>query len=70
MKMFEIEAHEVVCGNCKHYEVHYIKAGQRKGWSMVTPTNCGHCMYPRHKHRRPGEPGCEHFEEGATWPDC
>ena len=60
-----IQEHEEVCGNCKHYKQHLVKCEYPggKGW-YLQPTNCGHCVHPRMKKRRPGELACVHYEEG------
>ena len=50
---------EMVCANCGHYCQHYTEIAIR----CFRPTNCGHCVYPRMKDRRPGHPACEHWEE-------
>ena len=50
-----------VCGKCIHYVRHYRKACS--GYSLVY---CGHCIYPRVKHRLPDEKGCRHFEKRDT----
>lgn len=41
---------DLVCRNCRHFRQHYIQLGRR----YVT-TNCGHCVYPRLKSRRPDD---------------
>lgn len=42
------------CANCKHYHPHYDKRGFR--------FECGHCPYPRMKHRNSYDT-CERFEK-------
>jgi len=55
----EILEIENVCANCKHYHQHYSS-----GPALPSPywVNCGHCVFPRLKHRKPNCKGCEHFE--------
>ena len=45
------------CRECRHFLQHYILDEQ-----SCTPINCGHCRYPRLKHRHPGSKACDHFE--------
>lgn len=46
------------CNTCTHYIQHYAKINHT-GYQAV---NCGHCIYPRLKSRKPDSPACEHFE--------
>ena len=47
---------EEVCANCKHYvQPRYYFLGH------YPAANCGHCHYPRVKHRLPGQT-CRRFE--------
>lgn len=46
---------EEVCANCKHFFPHYTAVHGHR-----SPVNCGHCAYPRIKHRKPAQ-SCEHF---------
>ena len=41
---------EQCCSRCKHYIQHY---GLNKRHQACEAINCGHCMYPRIKHRKP-----------------
>lgn len=41
------------CFNCKRYFHHFNEVGNK--------VNCGHCAYPRLKHREPYDT-CERFE--------
>ena len=50
-----------ICKNCTHYHQHYILDDQR-----CAAVNCGHCTYPRLKHREQTHPGCTHFQPRAT----
>ena len=45
-----------VCKNCIHYRQHYIMDEQ-----SCTAVDCGHCVYPRTKHRQPKHPACDHY---------
>ncbi|MCI8601078.1 MAG: hypothetical protein HFE45_05730 [Oscillospiraceae bacterium] len=56
--MFNILPDEEVCANCRYYHLHYVPGEI----TPYAPCNCGHCTYPRFKHRYPGQPGCEHFQ--------
>ncbi len=56
--LFFIQPEEAVCANCRHYVQHYTV--ERK---LAFPTNCGHCVYPRLKDRRPGTAACGYFEK-------
>lgn len=47
---------EQTCQSCKHFRQHYIKMGWR--YSFV---NCGHCVYPRLKHRQSITPACAKY---------
>lgn len=47
------------CANCKYYLQHYIKVGY-----TYTVTDCGHCVYPRIKHRGMNQT-CKYFTEGC-----
>lgn len=53
--MFTIK--EPQCKDCKHFRQHYIRSGERFDWA-----GCGHCVYPRLKHRRPNVLACVYFE--------
>lgn len=45
-----------VCADCIHFRQHYVLV---KGW--YTPTNCGHCVFPRIKVRQSLSKACEAF---------
>ena len=45
------------CANCRHYMRHYVFMPESNGY---IPVDCGHCMYPRIKYRRP-EDHCNLF---------
>ena len=44
------------CQTCVHYRRHYLLDSQG-----CTATNCGHCVFPRTKHREPGHPACSKY---------
>lgn len=44
------------CKECEHFRQHYVLDAQRG-----TPVNCGHCVYPGIKHRRPDTSACRYF---------
>ena len=46
------------CQTCKHFRLHYIKAGK-----SYHPINYGHCVYPRRKKREAETPACSHYRE-------
>ena len=48
---YHIYNNEEVCANCAHFYPHY---GQHVYGHMQT-INCGHCPYPRMKHRKPSD---------------
>lgn len=50
-----------ICANCKHFYMHYIKAG------IYIPSGEGHCAHPRLKHRNAYDT-CEHFRSNAESP--
>ena len=52
---YKIFKEEEVCANCKHFYPHY---GPRGAYVI----NCGHCCYPRLKHRKLNNT-CEYFEK-------
>lgn len=56
MIAIKITDDESTCANCEHYVQHYTSID---GVHM-TPCNCGHCVYPRVKSRKPGDV-CEKF---------
>lgn len=62
--LYNIDEHEEVCANCKHYIQHWVKSTRLND---LSPCNAGHCLYPRMKARKPGQT-CEHFEFGS-WED-
>ena len=52
-----IDDNEPVCANCAHYYDHYAYNGRH-----YIPCTCGHCVYPRIKHRKPTQ-SCERFKK-------
>lgn len=57
---------EKLCKHCRHFRQHYIRFGWR-----YEPVNCGHCVYPRRKTRRPDDT-CARWtaREGEVVDDC
>ena len=51
---------EKQCNECKYFHQHYILDSQR-----CATVHCGHCTYPRIKHRKPDAPACAYFERCA-----
>ena len=45
------------CQDCKHFRQHYVHIFDE--YYHTIP--CGHCVYPRLKHRRPDTLACVHF---------
>ncbi len=46
------------CGNCYYFRQHYVLfCGTR-----FDPIPCGHCVYPRLKHRNPNTYACVHYK--------
>lgn len=54
---------EPVCKTCIHYRQHYVLDEQR-----CTSVNCGHCIYPRVKHREPNTKACQHYDQRTEPP--
>lgn len=52
-----------VCKTCVHYRQHYILDEQR-----CTPIACGHCVFPRLKHREPSTPACHRYQLSSVPP--
>ena len=49
---------EHVCGNCVHFRLHY----SRQPWGRYDALSYGHCVYPRCKKRKTGQPACPHWQ--------
>jgi len=49
-----------VCGTCKRFRRHYMKRGEQ-----YLTLQQGHCVFPRHKPRKEGEPACSHYQKEA-----
>ena len=47
------------CGSCGYFHQHYVMDSQ-----TCTAICCGHCSYPRLKHRKPDTPACKYFVPG------
>ena len=45
-----------ICKNCTHFRQHYTVDAEH-----YSALNCGHCTWPRIKHRKPDSKACEHF---------
>ena len=45
------------CETCGHFRQHYTKF--KKKYGMI---NCGHCIFPRLKTRKPYEKACKHYK--------
>ena len=48
------------CKDCEHFWQHYIFDQNR-----YYAANCGHCVYPGLKDRRPDAKICTHFQQAA-----
>ena len=48
---------EKTCSKCIHVRQHYGRRGD-----TFREIGCGHCVYPRLKHRKPDTFGCAYFE--------
>lgn len=53
---------EPTCGNCAHFRQHYIP------WhdGIYHKIPCGHCVYPRLKHRSPETFACVYFKPAPS----
>lgn len=49
---------ESYCAQCIHYVPHYIKFGE----NLFDLIRCGHCTYPRRKHRDAYAKACVNFQ--------
>ena len=47
-----------ICQTCKYFTQHYYLDEQ-----YCSELECGHCVYPRLKHRNPSAPACKHYAE-------
>ncbi len=45
------------CKNCQHFHQHYTVSQ-----SKFHGCDCGHCVYPRLKTRKPDTKACKHFQ--------
>lgn len=67
MPVITIEETEAVCANCKHYVQHYMIREHplsTTGIGQFSTVNCGHCVHPRVKERRPSDT-CANFEKAG-----
>lgn len=55
---------EPQCKDCKHFRQHYVHFLELR----YTPVPCGHCVYPRLKHRKPNTFACVYFSEKEKEP--
>lgn len=49
---------EPTCKDCQHFRQHYVFFLETR----YDPVPCGHCVYPRLKHRRPDTFACIYFK--------
>ena len=49
------------CEFCRFFYQHYIRLEEK-----YAQTNCGHCVYPRIKHRKMMTPACAYFEKRGS----
>ena len=49
------------CQNCKHFHQHYGLDGER-----IFRLQCGHCVLPRMKNKKPEQKACAEFEQGEN----
>ena len=56
-----MEEQKKVCRSCIHYRQHYILDSQR-----CSRVCCGHCVYPRIKHRSPENRACDYFKQCSS----
>ena len=47
------------CKTCAHFRQHYILTEGR-----IMRVFCGHCIFPKVKHKRPFSKACEHYIYG------
>ena len=47
----------LLCANCRHFRQHYIRMGPKR----YVEANCGHCVHPKLKERKPKAPACDRF---------
>ena len=50
------------CKECKHFRTHYVKIDNHH----YETAGCGHCVYPRLKHRKPETFACVYFVKIAA----
>ena len=51
----------LVCMNCRYFRQHYVRVGR----NYYMETNCGHCVHPKLKDRKPDARACDRFKETA-----
>ena len=52
--------HEKICGNCKHFKLHYVKYPNGE----YVPLYYGHCVHPRLRKRESEKEACPHWGQG------
>lgn len=57
---------EPTCKDCRHFRQHYVKL--REG--RFDPIPCGHCVFPRLKHRTTDTTACFHFQKKEAVPQA
>ena len=53
-----------ICRECQHYRQHYLL-----DYDAAMPVNCGHCIFPRLKKRKPQASACQYFLSCANTVD-
>ncbi len=51
-----INVKEITCETCHYFRRHYVHMGWR-----YQEISCGHCVYPRLKHRMANMSACVHY---------
>ena len=55
-----IKMEKTTCESCAHFHPHYgISGGQ------IFRIHCGHCAYPKIRHKRPTTNACQHYTPGS-----
>ena len=50
-----------VCGSCRYWSAHYVRAAARMGGGRPVRTPVGHCYRWRVRLRRAGRPACRNW---------
>lgn len=56
---------EPTCRDCAHFRQHYIHFYKERYEAVP----CGHCVFPRLKHRKPDTLACVYFRAKETPPE-